>query len=354
MAASRPTIAVDNGSGFIKCGFAGEEEPRAVLPASGLLGASSTRPLRAGIVQDWDQMETYWDHAFTNMLQIDTEQVNLMVTAHMFETKDNRERLVQSLFESFAAPAVFCAAPPVFELYAAGRENGVVLGCGEQVTYAVLVHEGLPDPRTLLRSKVAGEALTEWTARALKESAGEMDAPLARRLKEQLGTLLPADGQEGQSACEQNYTLPDGRTLTASAALCSSLAEPLLTPALLGGVQGGGLIELVSECIRLRDRDGALESDQIGRDGTASWYANVVLAGGSSLFAGIETRLVQGLQKHAPAHAQPQVVAPPQRQHAAWLGASILGSLSTMQQMWISKEEYDENGPLIIHRKCFL
>uniref|UniRef100_A0A1X7VST2 Actin, cytoplasmic n=1 Tax=Amphimedon queenslandica TaxID=400682 RepID=A0A1X7VST2_AMPQE len=36
-----------------------------------------------------------------------------------------------------------------------------------------------------------------------------------------------------------------------------------------------------------------------------------------------------------------------------WIGGSILASLSTFQQMWISKQEYDESGPSIVHRKCF-
>ena len=55
----------------------------------------------------------------------------------------------------------------------------------------------------------------------------------------------------------------------------------------------------------------------------------------------------------APGAASFDVAAPPERAHAAWLGASILGSLAVMQGMWITKEEYDENGPLIVHRKCF-
>jgi hypothetical protein len=33
------------------------------------------------------------------------------------------------------------------------------------------------------------------------------------------------------------------------------------------------------------------------------------------------------------------------------VGGSILSSLSTFQQMWISKQEYDESGPSIVHRK---
>ena len=48
-----------------------------------------------------------------------------------------------------------------------------------------------------------------------------------------------------------------------------------------------------------------------------------------------------------------QIIAPPERKYSVWIGGSILASLSTFQQMWISKQEYDESGPSIVHRKCF-
>ena len=48
-----------------------------------------------------------------------------------------------------------------------------------------------------------------------------------------------------------------------------------------------------------------------------------------------------------------KVVAPPERKYSVWIGGSILSSLSTFQQMWITKEEYEEFGPAIVHRKCF-
>ncbi|GMI39463.1 hypothetical protein TeGR_g9363, partial [Tetraparma gracilis] len=48
-----------------------------------------------------------------------------------------------------------------------------------------------------------------------------------------------------------------------------------------------------------------------------------------------------------------KIVAPPERKYSVWIGGSILASLSTFQSMWISKEEFDESGPSIVHRKCF-
>ena len=71
------------------------------------------------------------------------------------------------------------------------------------------------------------------------------------------------------------------------------------------------------------------------------------------MFAGLESRLARELARSAPDGCTPRVLAPPERAIGSWLGGSILGSLATMSSMWITKEDYDENGPLIVHRKCF-
>merc|ERR1712129_512946 len=46
------------------------------------------------------------------------------------------------------------------------------------------------------------------------------------------------------------------------------------------------------------------------------------------------------------------VIAPSDRKYSAWIGGSVLASLDTFSEKWIAKEEYDENGPSIVHRKC--
>jgi len=82
-------------------------------------------------------------------------------------------------------------------------------------------------------------------------------------------------------------------------------------------------------------------------------YLNVVLSGGSTMFPGIGGRMTKELTSLAPSTVKVRCVAPPERKYSVWIGGSILSSLSTFQQMWISKEEYDEAGPTIVHRKCF-
>jgi len=82
-------------------------------------------------------------------------------------------------------------------------------------------------------------------------------------------------------------------------------------------------------------------------------YANIVLSGGSTMYEGIADRLNKEMVALVPNTMKVKVVAPPERKYSVWIGGSILASLSTFQQMWISKQEYDESGPGIVHRKCF-
>ena len=348
-----PAVVIDNGSGTVKAGFAGEDDPR-VLLAPSALGVAP--PFRRGIVNDWDAMEAVWEQAFAQ-LKVNAEETNILCTSPLFDPKENKERLMQSMFETFGAPGVWTCPAPVFELYAAGRENGVVVGSGAQGTYAVCIHEGLPDPRTMVRSEVAGDALTLHTQKVLQQcagaSAGAVDLATAKRAKETIGLCAPGpNGALPEGVKDSLFELPDGKKIKVPVAQRCAIGEAIFEPSLVG-VHEGGLAGLAAEAIRLRDRDGALESTEHGKDGTDNWYASVVLAGGSTMFPNIDSRLTHELARKAPTPMRPVVHAPPERGNAAWIGGSILASLAVSGQIWISKEEYDENGPLIVHRKCF-
>jgi len=79
---------------------------------------------------------------------------------------------------------------------------------------------------------------------------------------------------------------------------------------------------------------------------------NVVLAGGGSLFAGLGERLNNELVRnfpHVKIHAPGN---PTERRYGGWLGGSILASLGTFHQLWISREEWQEHGKPIVAQRC--
>jgi actin-related protein 4 len=79
-----------------------------------------------------------------------------------------------------------------------------------------------------------------------------------------------------------------------------------------------------------------------------------VVTGSTSLLNGFNDRLNHELTTMYPGlkirvHAAGLTS---ERRFGAWIGGSILASLGTFHQMWISKKEYDENGPGIVEKRC--
>ena len=81
-------------------------------------------------------------------------------------------------------------------------------------------------------------------------------------------------------------------------------------------------------------------------------YMNLVLSGGSTMFPGLPERMNKEMSARVPQSMRVKVVAPPERKFSVWIGGSILASLSTFADMWITKEQYEEFGPKIVHKKC--
>jgi actin-related protein len=81
--------------------------------------------------------------------------------------------------------------------------------------------------------------------------------------------------------------------------------------------------------------------------------ANVSVHGGPAATVGLARRLQADLQVLAGQQYQTKVIALKQPQFSPWVGGSILGSMSTVPKMWISRVEYEESGPEIVFRKCF-
>jgi hypothetical protein len=305
-------------------------------------------PIERGIVQDWDAMERIWHHTFYNELRVAPEEQPVLLTEAPLNPKANRERVTQIMFETFHFPAMYIGLAPVLALYASGLVTGCVLDCGDGVTSVVSVVEGFVLPHAIARIDVGGRDVTDYLMKLLTEradiagTAAEADLSkheVVRELKEKLA-FVALDAAQQESTPAEEYELPDGSTITVGDERFRC-AEVLFSPSLVG-VEEPGIHECVFKSIMQCDVD-------VRKD----LYANIVLSGGTTMFQGIGERMTKELTALAPSAIKIEVAAPPERKHSVWIGGSILSSLSDFQQMWISKAEYDEAGPSIVHRKCF-
>jgi actin beta/gamma 1 len=257
--------------------------------------------------------------------------------------------MTQIMFETFAVPAMYVAVQAVLSLYASGRGTGIVLESGAGVTHVVPVFEGYALPHAIHRLDLAGRDLTDHLAQLLAErssaaitaTAAAAEREIVRDIKEKLCYVaLDFEQEMMRPNVSKPYQLPDGRVITIGNERFRA-PEDLFQPSFLG-LESAGIHEATYNAIMKCDVDIR-----------KVFYGNVGLSGGTTLFSGLAERMHKELSALAPETATIKVIAPPERKYSAWIGGSILASLSAFQEMWISREEYDESGPLIVHRKCF-
>lgn len=372
----KPHVIIDLGSQYIKAGFSGNEAPSAVFPCvvgrpkvEGIMVGSEQKdyfvgsqaeekrgilrlnyPIEHGVVHDWDDLEKVLEHCFTNELRIVPSEYNIMVTEPPLNPKKNREKLVQILFDTFNVPGVYLATPPALSLYSAGKFTGVVLDCGDGVTHVVPIFDGYALSGSILRCNIAGRDITDYLVKILSESGLHLttsaEQEIVKNIKETCG-YVALDFEQEYAASKAgmgkqvNYEMPDGSVISLENERFRA-PEVLFKPSLIGK-DFDGIPQQVYSAI--------MKSDSELR---TLLFQNIVLAGGSSLFPGLPERLTKELQRLAPPSIanKVKVIAVPERKYAAWIGGSILSSISTFPRMWITREDYEDAGPTIVHSKC--
>ncbi|KAJ7038183.1 actin-related protein [Mycena filopes] len=362
-------VVIDNGSGTIKAGFAGQDHPKCFFPsfvgrpkhirvmAGALDGdvfigkkAQEFRgllkikyPMEHGIVTDWDDMEKIWSWVYAEELGTLSEEHPVLLTEAPLNPRSNRDYAAQIFFDTFNVPALFTSVQAVLSLYSSGRTTGIVIDSGDGVTHAVPVFEGFSMPHAIRRVDVAGRDVTDHLQLLLRKSGHHLhttaEREVVRTIKEKCCyvALNPAKEEKEAQGRTEEFRLPDGNVIQLGAERFRA-PEILFNPELIGQ-EYAGVHQVVVDSI-----------NRVDLDLRKSLFSNIVLSGGSTLCRGFGDRLLNETKKLALKDVKIRIYAPPERKYSTWIGGSILAGLNTFKKMWVSAEEYQED-PDIIHKK---
>jgi len=392
-----------NGDGDVTMGDGAADEGAAAVKAAkkaklyiGQNGPSMWRegmkvdnPVQNGLIQNFDPIPPLISHALEEVMRCNPSEHPVIVTEPAWNTQANRERMAEIMFEHFNVPAFYISNTSVLNAFAAGKGSAYVIDIGHStasVTPVIdgfvmrrgLQHSALPQlvhaharhllvapssrrpgiqlyPHQLIASKqpvdaavppkfelrqdrIAGttESWKAWyEAREVDEWIQSVAGVLDQGWNEQLANQRGA----------RHYEFPTGYNNYFGAVERYSVGEQFFTHS----------PQLIASNPNLPKTIPALVSSSLSACETeirGLLMSNVVLTGGGSLFSGFADRLQNELARnfpHAKIHAPGN---PTERRYGGWLGASILGSLGTFHQLWISKEEWQEHGKAIVGQRC--
>lgn len=343
-----------------------------------------------GLLSDWDIAEGLWDHAFKDRLRLNPAEYAVMMAEPSHNTKEIREKTVELMFEKFGVPALFLAKNAVLSAFATAKQTALVVDSGHAATTVAAVQDGYLLNRSVLRSPVGGLVLTRCTQAGVALKGANIRPRYAfKRTERNPGEFTVEDlshphtspsfhsyhveqvaADIKESICRASdtafdeaanlniptvsYELPDGQEIHVGPDRFK-VPELLFQPALLNTYPGIGMTNAAKAAAAPLH---SLVLDSISHcdvDVRKELYSGVTLTGGTSLISGLRDRLERELVAAGPQAAKIKVSMPInalERRFSVWLGGSILSSLGSFQQMWMSKREYEEAGAALIHRKA--
>eukprot|EP01083_Nonionella_stella_P242506 845871_1 len=335
---------------------------------------SMHRPMEGGVITHWDDMERVWHHTWYNELRIAPEEHGFLMTESPFSPQLQREKTTQIMFESFNVTRFYLISTSLLACYSKQSTTGVVLESGDGGTTVTPIYEGCAlSVSKENRLDLTGFMFTDYLEKLLSNKGNSFTTTSEkedlRDIKEKhCYCALDYDKElvksQNTTDIQLDHTLPDGETITVNESRFE-YGEPLFNPQLIGIENRSGVHQMIYDAVMKCTCDAGIRRDL---------FSNIVIAGGNTVFNGFQERLELEMSKpllkhividafarqycdirsvsedvrdltHSYATDEYKILCPPERMYSVWIGGSVLASLVTFEDMWITKEEYDETGP---------
>ncbi|WFD01243.1 Arp2/3 complex subunit, actin nucleation center [Malassezia yamatoensis] len=417
-------IVLDNGTGYTKMGYAGNSEPSYVFPTAiatpsssnktsrgpavpskpgGISSLASKRgiedldfyigddafahsktyqidyPIRHGIVENWDQMERFWEQCIFKYMRAEPEDNYFMLTEPPLNPPENREATAEIMFESFNIKGLYIAVQAVLALAASWTSNkvndrtltGTVVDSGDGVTHVIPVAEGYVIGSAIKHIPLAGRDITYFVQQLLRERGASAHIPpedsrrVAEKIKEDYSYVCQDMVREFRRYDEDPYKYfaryAGENAVTGNPYSVDVGYERFLAPEIFFNpeIASSDFLTPLPEVV-----DNVIQQSPI--DVRRGLYKNIVLSGGSTMFQHFGQRLKKDLNSivsqrllasevasgslQKSSGIEVNVISHRAQRYAVWYGGSLLGSLPDFYSFCYDKKDYEEHGPSIVRK----
>ncbi|CAN7983732.1 unnamed protein product [Ixodes hexagonus] len=350
--------------------------------------------LKDGMVEDWDLFEKLLDYTYSRHIKSEPHLHPVLMSEAAWNARTKREKITEIMFEKYGVPAFFLVKNAVLAAFANGRSTGIVVDSGASQTSAIPVHDGYVLTQAVVKSPLAGDFISMQCKQFLEEqgidivptymlaskasafffssaeAVKEGEAPrwtkknnlpdvnkswhnyMVKEVVQDFQSSVlqvldsPYDKETVENMPTVHYEFPNGYNLDFGSErfmIPESLFDPTTIKAPVSGLSGVGVAVGVAVAVA------------VGVTARCILYGSVTITGGNTLLQGFTERLNRDLSAKTPPSMRLKIISTngtAERRFGAWIGGSILASLGTFQQMWISKQEYEEGGKSQVERKC--
>lgn len=283
-------------------------------------------------------------------------------------SRSDREKLTQLAFEVFNVEKYCAECQPVLSLFSIGKLNGVTVDIGYEKIDVAPVLEGQVQMGSSQRIAYGGvdidkhlldmllcrndkEGITLDVAKSIKERIINVSHPIAIAT-----TTTVVDNGGGGDAMEEEegdtvtHTLPDGQSITVSRSKEGrNLGESTITHPL-----GLPLSDIIYTTANIITAQGEKEARRV-------LFENILLCGGGSSTKGLGARVLYDIKQLSQASLAPSLAGIPEympahtQETAAWMGGAVLAKVAFAgKTQHLTKADYQENGPGVVHKVCSL
>ena len=375
-------IVVDIGSGEVKAGFSGEENPKVIFQnyfgepkykkilrtfnnenqeineqfigedCEKYMGLIKLRfPVKHGVFESEQDVLSVFNHLYSK-IGLNSQEIKehpVLITEPLLNPYTNREKIAYSLIDNLGVPALFFASQPILSLFSTSNTSGTVLESGEGVTQSCVIYEGYSISSSYERYNYGGGDVTEYLKNLLRKKGyhfyNSSEFRLVKDIKENSCFCYPNnannDIEETKRSANKNpnnYYLPDGSCILIG-------DEKLLAPEILFNPEYIGkeylsFPDMIISSINKVDIQIRLKS-----------YENILLSGGNTCFNALNEQLHSELKNKLIKNMKININKSVKPKYSCWIGGNIISTLEIFKKMWVTRNDWNEKGTKVIHVK---